>query len=114
MLLNLDILAAYLPESWSTKKYGKIQKSMCLSRPLLYEPELTPTDGALYLVETENLPDFPPSASCNFLCIGRRVPKAWISSGLSLLQISEAPGLYQVSNYIQQIFDHFRSYTGRL
>ena len=31
---------------------------MCLSRPLLYEPGLTPTDGALYLVETENLPDF--------------------------------------------------------
>lgn len=114
MLLNLDILAAYLPESWPTKKYGKIQKSMCLSRPLLYEPELTPTDGALYLVETENLPDFPPSASCNFLCIGRRVPKAWISSGLSLLQISEAPGLYQVYNYIQQIFDHFDSWEQQL
>ena len=54
------------------------------------------------------------SISCNFLCIGRRIPKAWISSGLSLLQIPEAPGLYQVYNRIQQIFDRFDCWEQQL
>ena len=50
MLLNLDILIAYLPESWQTKTYGKVQKSLYLPRPLLYEPGLIPTEGALYFL----------------------------------------------------------------
>ena len=38
MRLNLDILAAWLPEQWRIKQFGSGLRELTLARPRLYEP----------------------------------------------------------------------------
>ena len=75
MRLNLDILAAWLPEQWRIKQFGSGLRELTLARPRLYEPGVAIQADTLYLTRAEMLPAAPPEVSCSFVCIGRKLPK---------------------------------------
>lgn len=114
MRLNMDILAAWLPPQWRIKYAGSGSRGLSLSRPRLYEPGVPFADGSLYLTRTESLPAQPPETSCGFLCVGRRLPPAWLSAGVSVLQLSDALSLAEVYNRVQEIFDRFDDWDAQL
>ena len=66
------------------------KKTLNLPRPLLYDPDMEVTEGALYLAWAEALSQSVPEVPCSMICVGRCVPKAWLVSGIPLLHISEA------------------------
>lgn len=107
MWLNLDVLASCLPAPWHIKKYGVCKKTLNLPRPLLYDPGMEVTEGALYLAWAEALSQSVPEVPCSMICVGRCVPKAWLVSGIPLLHISEAVSIAEVYNRVQQTFDTF-------
>ena len=49
MRLNLDILAAWLPEQWRIKQFGSRPRELTLARPHLYEPGVAIQADTLYL-----------------------------------------------------------------
>ena len=75
MRLNLDILAAWLPEQWRIRQFGSRPRELTLARPHLYEPGVTILADTLYLTRAEALPHAPPEVLCGFVCIGRKIPK---------------------------------------
>lgn len=114
MRLNMEILAAWLPKSWRFKCVGTGSRELTLSRPRLYEPGVSFLAGNLYLTRTELLPAQPPEVSCSFVCVGRRLPSAWLTAGIPVLQLFDVLGLAEVYNRIQEIYDRFDDWDVQL
>lgn len=114
MRLNLDVLTAWLPEQWHTKRLGTNVRGLAFMRPLLYEPGISVVAGNLYLTHTEALPESPPDVPCCFFCVGRRLPSAWLSAELSIVQFLDGISLPTVYNRTQEIFDYFDDWDSSL
>ena len=74
MRLNLDILAAWLPEQWRIKQFGSGLRELTLARPRLYEPGVAIQADTLYLTRAEMLPAAPPE-----VCVHRQKASEAIS-----------------------------------
>lgn len=107
MQLNLDILAAWLPEQWRIKQFGSRPRELTLARPHLYEPGVAIQADTLYLTRAEMLPAAPPEVSCGFVCIGKKIPKPYLTAGLPILQLPDAVSHTEVYNRVQEIYDKF-------
>lgn len=114
MRLNLDILAAWLPEQWRIKQFGSGLRELTLARPRLYEPGVAIQADTLYLTRAEMLPAAPPEVSCSFVCIGRKLPKPYLTAGLPILQLPDAVSLTEVYNRVQEIYDKFDTWDSHL
>ena len=114
MRLNLDILAAWLPEQWRIKQFGSGLRELTLARPRLYEPGVAIQADTLYLTRAEMLPAAPPEVSCSFVCIGRKIPKPYLTAGLPILQLPDAVSLTEVYNRVQEIYDKFDTWDSHL
>lgn len=114
MRLNMDILAAWLPKQWRVKCVGASSRDLTLSRPRLYEPGVFLLADNLYLASTQSLPAQPPEVSCSFVCVGRRLPSAWLAAGFPVLQLFDTVSLAEVYNRIQEIYDRFDDWDAQL
>lgn len=114
MRLNLDILAAWLPEQWRIKQFGSGLRELILARPRLYEPGVAIQADTLYLTRAEMLPAAPPEVSCSFVCIGRKLPKPYLTAGLPILQLPDMLSLAEVYNHVQEIYDKFDTWDNQL
>lgn len=114
MRLNLDILAAWLPEQWRIKQFGSGLRELTLARPRLYEPGVAIQADTLYLTRAEMLPAAPPEVSCSFVCIGRKIPKQYLTAGLPILQLPDTVSLTEVYNRVQEIYDKFDTWDSHL
>lgn len=114
MRLNLDILAAWLPEQWRIKQLGSGLRELTLARPRLYEPGVAIQADTLYLTRAEMLPAAPPEVLCSFVCIGRKLPKPYLTAGLPILQLPDTVSLAEVYNRVQEIYDKFDAWDNRL
>lgn len=114
MQLNLDILAAWLPGQWRIKQLGSGLRELILARPRLYEPGVAIQADTLYLTRAEALPHTPPEVLCGFVCIGRKIPKQYLTAGLPILQLPDTVSLTEVYNRVQEIYDKFDTWDGHL
>lgn len=78
MRLNLDILAAWLPEQWRIKQFGSGLRELTLARPRLYEPGVAIQADTLYLTRAEMLPAAPAGGFVQ-LCVHRQKASEAIS-----------------------------------
>ena len=69
MRLNLDILAAWLPEQWRIKQFGSGLRELTLARPRLYEPGVAIQADTLYLTRAEMLPAAPLTVAASDNCV---------------------------------------------
>ena len=114
MRLNLDILEAWLPKDWHIKRFGPEKHDLSLGRPRLYVPGVSMTPESLYLVQAELLPAVPPDIPCSFVCIGRQIPKPYLTAEIPVLLLANSRNLAEIYNRIQEIYDRFDAWDSQL
>ena len=114
MKLNLDILRDYLAESVTVKTYNLESQKLLFNRPVIFEPEMELEADNLYVLRSQDLPQIIPRQNIGIVCIGERIPAAWITSDIQILSVSGTSKLITVFNRIQQIYDYFDRWDGLL
>lgn len=114
MQLNLNIIQNHLPQEYQAKRYGPEDRTCTFQRPLLYEINSGFRDGILYVAQAETLPRTPPPQQIGMICIGDRIPQAWLASGVPLLVIQNSPGVLTVFNQIHSMYNHLDAWDNLL
>lgn len=114
MKLNLRIIQDNLPNNYQTRYFGPEDRTLSLTRPLLYETGCEFHAGKLYIALSEALPPTPTSQKISIICIGGHIDQSWLTSGIPLLQILNMRTDLPVFNQVHEIFNKFDEWDEQL
>lgn len=107
MQLSLAIIGDHLPESCCPRYVWNNDIPLAFGRPRLYEPGNAPEPGKLYIAYAHWIPKALSATGSAFICAGDHIPQEAAASGNQFLLLANIPGLPQLLNMIQEIYDRF-------
>lgn len=114
MNLSVDLLFELLAERYHVERFGKGIHAKELSLPAFWKHGQESRSGAIYVAQTNDLPNKPP-ADCVFICCGTKPPKVWNMWPCEVIYVTDTgDNVLDIFNTMQAILDRFISWEGRM